>query len=352
MERLSGSDLKKLLSCLRDIYSLLDPDGFMDCVVSSVPELIYSEWTAYNEVDLKRHRVAGVMRPDLPDTPGLWEAFEHHIHEQPLVRHYRRSRDVETTKISDFLTRRQFHRLGIYAEFYRKLEVEHQMAVVLPAPRPLVLGVALNRRGRDFSERDRLILNLLRPHLVQAHANVAILEKARRESSVALRALEETYRGVVYLSRDGRFTEITERGERLLAEYFGRSDRLPEDLIRWVRRERAALSRTDDAPPPPAPLVARNGGRKLVARLVHGPAEGPDLIILEEREPPPAEDLGLTRREAEVLHLVARGLTNEEIAKRLYVSPLTVKKHLEHVYRKLGVHGRAQAVARAALVSS
>lgn len=54
----------------------------------------------------------------------------------------------------------------------------------------------------------------------------------------------------------------------------------------------------------------------------------------------------LTAREAEILELVAAGLTNAAIAERLWVSPGTVKKHLENVYAKLGVANRAAAVVR------
>jgi DNA-binding CsgD family transcriptional regulator len=56
----------------------------------------------------------------------------------------------------------------------------------------------------------------------------------------------------------------------------------------------------------------------------------------------------LTTREAEILELVAAGLTNAAIAERLWISPGTVKKHLDNVYEKLGVANRTAAAARAA----
>jgi LuxR family maltose regulon positive regulatory protein len=55
----------------------------------------------------------------------------------------------------------------------------------------------------------------------------------------------------------------------------------------------------------------------------------------------------LSDRELEVLQFIAEGLTNKEIAARLYLSPGTVKVHAHNIYGKLGVSGRTQAVAKA-----
>jgi len=55
----------------------------------------------------------------------------------------------------------------------------------------------------------------------------------------------------------------------------------------------------------------------------------------------------LTRRELDVISLLVEGLTQAEIAEKLFVSPKTVGKHIEHILAKLGVHSRAQAVALA-----
>jgi two-component system, NarL family, nitrate/nitrite response regulator NarL len=55
----------------------------------------------------------------------------------------------------------------------------------------------------------------------------------------------------------------------------------------------------------------------------------------------------LTTRELDVLSLLVEGLSQPEIAERLFISPKTVGKHIEHILPKLGVHNRAQAVALA-----
>jgi len=53
----------------------------------------------------------------------------------------------------------------------------------------------------------------------------------------------------------------------------------------------------------------------------------------------------LTERERELMNLLSRGLSNAEIARELVIAPKTVKNHLSHIYAKLGVHDRAEAIA-------
>jgi DNA-binding CsgD family transcriptional regulator len=68
----------------------------------------------------------------------------------------------------------------------------------------------------------------------------------------------------------------------------------------------------------------------------------------EDRPPIPS----LTERELDVLALVAQGLTNRQISRQLFISPGTVRTHLEHIYDKLGVRSRAGAVGAAFRIAS
>ena len=66
-------------------------------------------------------------------------------------------------------------------------------------------------------------------------------------------------------------------------------------------------------------------------------------VGLENGEPSGAKALGLTDREVTILGALARGLSNDEIAKEFWVAPQTVKFHLTNIYRKLGVKNRTEA---------
>lgn len=77
----------------------------------------------------------------------------------------------------------------------------------------------------------------------------------------------------------------------------------------------------------------------VVVREVPVPADAP--FVLNERK---RADLGITRRELEILALIAQGLSNREIAAKLFVSENTVKTHSSRVFDKLGAKRRTQAV--------
>ncbi|MFD0574313.1 response regulator [Kitasatospora gansuensis] len=100
----------------------------------------------------------------------------------------------------------------------------------------------------------------------------------------------------------------------------------PEELLGGIRT--VAASDT---------LLSPTATRALVTRFLAHPETDPAT-------PPPALDV-LTAREREVMVQVAEGLSNDEIAERMFVSPLTVRTHVQRTMTKLGARHRAQLVA-------
>jgi two-component system, NarL family, response regulator LiaR len=88
--------------------------------------------------------------------------------------------------------------------------------------------------------------------------------------------------------------------------------------------------------------LAHQGHMVIDPELVVALAD--ELAVAKDRD---AGAEALTEREVEVLQLLAFGYTNRDIGKRLYISPDTVKTHLEHIYQKLGASDRTAAVAEA-----
>ncbi|WP_367320384.1 response regulator [Streptomyces sp. HUAS ZL42] len=104
--------------------------------------------------------------------------------------------------------------------------------------------------------------------------------------------------------------------------------------------------------------LTKDAGGDEIVRAVHSVLSGDAglspsiqrrlLERLSDPEPRPAEPAeapdGLTARETEVLVLIAEGLSNQQIARKLHVSTATVKTHINNMFAKTGLKGRAQAV--------
>ena len=175
---------------------------------------------------------------------------------------------------------------------------EEALAMVA-AERPDVVLMDLRMPRLDGIEATR--------RLAETHPEigvVALTTYADDETIVA--ALQAGARG--YLTKDAGAEQIRGAVERVAAGEAAIDPAVQRQLI-------AAVQRGDTAPPP-----CPDGG------------ELPD---------------GLTPREAEVLELIAAGLSNGEIADRLVVSGATVKSHVNHLFAKIGARDRAQAVAYA-----
>ena len=95
--------------------------------------------------------------------------------------------------------------------------------------------------------------------------------------------------------------------------------------------------------------LSRGIAPDYVRRLLAAFPEAEPKKVDSSQMPAPESELfePLSEREIEVLQLIAEGLTNPEIAARLYLSLNTVKVHTRNIYGKLDAHNRTQAVARA-----
>ncbi len=339
-----------ILQVLDGVSGALDVDEFGAAMVRGVRTAVPSDVVTLNEVDPAKDRVLFLADPATwTPAPELSQILASLVTGHPLVRLFNETGDGSARKISDLWTEEEFHQSELYRRVYQPMRVEFQMSITLPAPRPIIVALALNREAGDFGERDRLVLNTLRPHLAQMWRSTR--ERARLATllGAATNALTAGQSGVVALGNDPE--ELTPGALVTMYRFFGRpgpTSLMPARVERWLALRRAPL--TDGGLPVLSrPLVGHLGRRTAILRYLPGRAGQPDVILVRETETAEGvrdlEALGLTTREAEVLQLVAAGATNVVVGRELHISPETVKKHLDHVYAKLGVGGRVQASA-------
>ena len=172
--------LRRAVSLVDSRAELDDPDGFAAIVLPGLAGLLGCDVATYNEIGPAPGQTSYADYPVGALDPATRAVFAAHVHEHPLVNHYRATGSGQPVMISDFLSPDRFHRLGIYAEFFRGIPVEHQVALSLPGPDQQVIGVAMSRARHDFCDEDRALLSVLRAPLMAARLRARRRRQARQ----------------------------------------------------------------------------------------------------------------------------------------------------------------------------
>ena len=353
MERLNQPQIAALLRFVRDLYVPRDREGFIAYLLRALPAVVPSDVVSFNEADPVARSSRTWLKP-MPFSKAtvdrLWNEL---MHEHPFVPHLQRHAGARPVRLSELAPPRRVAGTALYNELLRPIGVEQQILMGLPSGHSPVRGAGLYRHRRDFSDRDKLLLTLLQPHLIQADHNADWVSRRLDELRMLERGVEQLGRGLIVLSSGAAVRLATTRARECLSAYFSDrpngSDRLPDALHRWVVQQMGQLQEGHLAPSPDHTLIVEGAGARLVVRLV-ADREGPLLFLHEQRADETSRSLralGLSRREAEVLTWVTEGKTNPEIAVILGLSARTVQTHLDRIFRKLGVETRTAAAAAA-----
>jgi DNA-binding CsgD family transcriptional regulator len=336
MEQLSAAQLRRAISAIAELDAITDLAEYPSQTARLLARLISCEVASYNAVDPRRRRARVAADPAESVFEGGAELFAAYAHQNPLVGHYAATADGGANRISDFISRRQLHATELYNYVYRRIGVEYQLAITLASPLGPgeVIGLTLSRGGRDFSAAEKALLEALRPHLGITLSRLG--DQALAEALLDDPPSAPAPDWLLAVSPDGTVLRLSASAQSGLDLALGSP--LPPPIRRWL---------AGDGRPASVEVDGRRLGVALVGRA------RPGLLVLRitpRHDPPDAAELGalgLTSRQAEVLALVARGLTSAEVAGELLLSPRTVEKHLESIYLRLGVRNRAEATGRA-----
>jgi DNA-binding NarL/FixJ family response regulator len=331
MPALARGDEGRILRFVAEAESIGGDHPFEGEFLTQLGSLVPADWVGYEELSTSFSCADAPDRQrDRPGDEGVYGSFDcEPVHpiidaEDPVFRQFRLGR-FGAMKISDFLSRRERRRTRLFSLVFAPWDLQDSLSLRLP----IGLGrwtkrFIFDRFGRDFAARDRTVLEVLSPHFVRMYC----ASENRRRLRGALAVYEATDVAVVLLESDDRAAFASAAARDLLKRYFGRNGAaLPEPVSSWLRERRRAANGER--------LRIEGGERLLEIELVDG------ALLLEERRPMPR----LTSREREILELVAEGKTNAEIAERLWISHGTVRKHLDNIYAKLGVHTRTAAAS-------
>lgn len=346
MKRLNHRDLQTLLSALSSLHADFDAKTLPQRTLEAIDKVIPGETIFFDAFDdeLKYIFNSWTNREDLYTAEGI-EIFNRFVHQHPLIRDIIGSKIQRAVKITDYLSQSEYERLDLFNEYYRVPGLNRQMGLALPVASDFTFSCTVHRWGEDYTERDRLILTLLAPHLGNCINNSLASERLNLTT-------EAHSAGVVAVDPSGKTHFVNEFAREFFEKYFAgektADNSLPENLWNWTKRQDSANKKEFELPP--LPFKIKNAGGELTVRLISNNAIREKTLLLEEKKslcPKALEQLNITRREAEILFWIARGKTDIEIGILLFISPRTVHKHAENIYVKLGVETRTAAMLKA-----
>jgi DNA-binding CsgD family transcriptional regulator len=162
--QLGVADVRRLLELVSELAALNGPEPFPRSVVERLGDLIPFHEAVYFE----QGATPVAVEAGEPFPPSMCEAMAQYSDQRPTATRRLTPAD-ETVKLSDRISRRQLARLDFYQEAMRPIGVDDELMLLLPLAEPAVAGFSLIR-GKRFTERDRVILDLLAPHLARRRA--------------------------------------------------------------------------------------------------------------------------------------------------------------------------------------
>ena len=350
---LHSADLRRLVESGYRIQEIADPEQLAWHAQEVFQQLVGADLVVWNELTADGKVSTGMTFPDLG--VRFWERVAPgmlaHINEHPFVQHLgKRPCSAFTAALSDFLPTRRFMQTGLYSVGYRDFAAKHQISSAVGIAGGEYLVVSLNRRSKDFCDRDKTILDAVTRQASQAYQNLRRFDSL--QSQIAALAEGRSPLETTWLYVDARLivTWADANWESYLLRHFAHRRFnlfLPPVLADAIQ------------PLPAPPGSGQTVKRACTCHQLSHRSSSYRLTVLAERanrfritiaqlatdqhmEGYPGLSEILTRREVEVAHWAALGKTNPEIAIILGISSRTVEKHVHAALAKLRLENRVQ----------
>lgn len=322
---ITSKDYKDVLEIINHIYSIPDRSAMMLSVWEKLQKLIPFTGAVFIPIDYKTHN----FQPDghilLNQSPeAIYQFCSYYAPLHPFViKGWHLNRVNEAIKITEAISASRLIDTEYSRDYQSRFHVFYDMGVSLGLQGDPVGAIGLHRpkQDREFSDKDKEIMNLLIPYLSTALHSINLMETI----TLSLGA------GMIFI--DGNRNTIYMNEEARLA-----LDGRPVSIIHDPGFENA-----------PVFFHSKRGAYRI--RTVTGKGKVKKIIFLEpliseQSLHPKLIKFGLSRREEEITVLAIQGLSNKEIAERLFICEQTVKDHLQDVFEKIKVHSRSEMTAK------
>jgi len=291
--------------------------------------------------------------------PKLWNQRYHK--QDPFVHAFLSAPSDNSPVVvsSQVISHRQLIATEFYADFLKPQSIYHVMVLgLISHQRPIgMFGFHRPPGAAPFSKRDAEKASLLSPYLTAAVEKVAKMEEIQCYQNAIDRLTSDTSsRGVIVLSRldkplyaNSKACELLCPSSETASEEMGVGKSIPSHLREFCR------SINDKGTRRMGKMRGRNwqnhASRRDLSIEIHDCRDGTRVVYLNDGDPSflrpdRLTEYNLTNRERAIVHLLSTGMTDSEIADKLFISIRTVQNHLRKVYSKTSVHNRTGLVNR------
>jgi len=262
--------------------------------------------------------------------------------------------------LEDVVDRATLEKSEYYNDFLKPQRILHETIVYLACVQkkvPLGILSMMRHNSRNFSHTKHNFLKVLTPYLTTC-INYFTLRQTNRINDLVLNLPEaQSSNGIILLNMDMQVLYINAKAEELLAQL---DDIPPASIIEECRilRKKIAVA----APAVPDALTSCKlhlGSRSLnvlirqISADTHQRSDENLFVVSIESSTPSRFSrqkiqtyLSLTRRESEIVESIFKGQSNAQIAEELFISEITVKKHIHNILRKTGLKSRTAIINR------
>jgi DNA-binding CsgD family transcriptional regulator len=208
VERLTRRDLEGALDFLREAEAVTGPSPFPTPILERLRELVPADAVTWHEWSVNGDRIyrVSLSANDAWRTLSVAREYPRFRHQDPFAGGAPGAGPPSAgivgrvVKFSDVLTLRELRRLDLHAYVCRPLGIDYVMKMFLPLGNGIASSFVFDRSRRDFSERDRSVLELLLPHL----AHLAEIARARHPALMVSAALTPRERDILLELSEGK----------------------------------------------------------------------------------------------------------------------------------------------------
>ncbi|HKY62133.1 MAG TPA: LuxR C-terminal-related transcriptional regulator [bacterium] len=327
-----------------------------DATLASIVEVVPGE-----ELQLQEYVAPGMPNP----YPQYWRGAYYESDPFEELRRHRRKPQVAI--MSQLVDPKKYKSSGFYNEITKPLEIERVLEahlVIGDCATPGTVSIVLSRSRRQLDwNRDHVAA------LSQILPSFAAVVRRQMESSRSSELFDEILahsesKPCLALDRLGRLLWTSAAAEAFWREHFPAEKGPPFPLLQAARRLCGSADRREALALKPEKLwlgEAPGFGPEAELRLLRWRGGGEPYVLVQLSSRNRGTGLAqtgladseklrslysLTQREIEVLGGLVQGQSNAQIAKSLFISPETIRTHLQHIFEKLGVQNRVQAVVK------